>query len=701
MKREVVACWPLRGAMGGALLIVGVAACQQLKEPGTHDAAGAAGTPALPTAATAPIEEWECEVAEGVEPPSYLVKIGCEADFEALSSEPLDASIPGARSGKVVLDRSDGNALYFQNSNVYPIHYEFAAAHLSGGDLPIVPPLSQFNLTEYYEPDRRFILGAVTYYEGPQVWALELSPYDLASAEMLELLYDRVKESAFFGPALAVHPTSTGVEAVAAKLGDGVVQVSTDQLFADIDYQPLNLGASIGRLRFLRATELEKAYVGFQDIVVLDAVPNDISVVMGLITEEFQTPLSHVNVLSQNRGTPNMGLRDATANEALRALEDQWVRLEVGPFEWSVEPATSEEAAAYWEEHRPDAVQIPRMDLETSELKDIEEVVAVPDGGDLRETIQEAIPAFGGKASHYSALAQVPGVPVPKAFGIPVYYYQQFLDENLFSERIAALLEDPTFVDDPATRDEELAALRTEMRRAPVNQSFQDALQSKLASDFADQPTIRFRSSTNAEDLEGFTGAGLYTSKTGLPADWPSVLDAIREVWSSVWFFRAFEERTYRGIDHIGVGMALLVHRSFPDEEANGVALTANPFDTAGLEPGFYVNVQVGENSVVQPDAGVTTDQYIQYFSSPNQPLVFLSHSSLVPEGDSVLKRAQSQELGAALQAVHDYFSPAYGPAAGNTGWYAMDVEFKFDGDVGEEPALFVKQARPHPGRGQ
>jgi hypothetical protein len=57
-------------------------------------------------------------------------------------------------------------------------------------------------------------------------------------------------------------------------------------------------------------------------------------------------------------------------------------------------------------------------------------------------------------------------------------------------------------------------------------------------------------------------------------------------------------------------------------------------------------------------------------------------------------------ELGLALQAVHDRFNDAYGPAAGNTGFYAMDVEFKFDGLPGDEPELFLKQARPHPGRG-
>ena len=49
--------------------------------------------------------------------------------------------------------------------------------------------LSEFNATEYFVPDRRFNLGAVTYYEGPDVWALEIAPYDTASAEMIEALY--------------------------------------------------------------------------------------------------------------------------------------------------------------------------------------------------------------------------------------------------------------------------------------------------------------------------------------------------------------------------------------------------------------------------------------------------------------------------------------------------------------------------------
>ena len=63
-----------------------------------------------------------------------------------------------------------------------------------------------------------------------------------------------------------------------------------------------------------------------------------------------------------------------------------------------------------------------------------------------------------------------------------------------------------------------------------------------------------------------------------------------------------------------------------------------------------------------------------------------------------MLTDSQTHRLGVALRAIHDHFLEVYGADA--THWYAMDVEFKFDGDPGEQPRLFVKQARPHPGWG-
>jgi hypothetical protein len=118
------------------------------------------------------------------------------------------------------------------------------------------------------------------------------------------------------------------------------------------------------------------------------------------------------------------------------------------------------------------------------------------------------------------------------------------------------------------------------------------------------------------------------------------------------------------------------------------------------MEPAFYVNVQVGEESVVQPDAGVCSDVYLHYYDMPGQPVVYLGHSSLVDEGETVLSNTQIYALGTALSAIHEQFREVYGDAD----FYGMDVEFKFDDDWNEdpedEPSLWIKQARPYPGWG-
>ena len=640
---------------------------------------------------------WVCTGASA--DTAYLTEIGCAADFLALASRPFDATIPSARSVKTVIDREDEGALYFQNSSTYATHYQFASTHLSGNGRPVVPMLASFNTSEYFSPSRRFVLGALTHYEQPDKWVYEIAPYDTADAQMLASAYASIAAHAFVGDALYFHPTSEAHAAIVAQLPASVKVISTDELYAGVDYQALNPADSYGQLRFATAAQLESGavYLSYRDIVVLDDVPNDIAVAMGIITAAFQTPLSHVNVLSKNRGTPNMALRGAFDAPALRALEGQWVHLTVGAFEYSLVPASQAEADAWWQAHRPAQVLVPGMDLSATDLRDDVAIVdAGATGAAIKDAVKAATRAFGGKAAHFGALAHIPGLPRPDGFAVPLFYYRQFMEQNGFDARVAALLADPLFQNDPGERDRQLAALRADMEVAPVDAGFEALLLAKLA---ADHPGVRmrFRSSTNAEDLDGFTGAGLYTSESGDPDD-PSdpVLDAVRKVWASVWFFKAFEERAYRGIDHLAVGMALLVHRAFPDEEANGVALTNNPFDTSGLSPAFYVNAQLGGASVVLPDPGVTTDQVLLYYQQAGQPVVYIAHSNLVGAGERVLSELQLQQLGAALDQIHSYFRAAYGPTAADPDlWYAMDVEWKFEGEPGEEPTLFIKQARP------
>jgi hypothetical protein len=391
---------------------------------------------------------------------------------------------------------------------------------------------------------------------------------------------------------------------------------------------------------------------------------------------------------------------------ALRALEGKLVSLTVDALKYDVHEVSLAEAEAFWKTHKPAPVTLPAVDKSNTELKDIADVTPEPEaGGSLRDSIKTAVLSYGGKAAQYSVLSRTPGVPIEKAFAIPLYWYYEFMERNGLFDKIAALQADKAFQTDSQVRFEKLTEFQAEVQAGTFSPELQQMLMAKIESEYPNH-VIRFRTSTNSEDLDGFPCAGCYDSAKGDPAKGvDDVLNAIKFTYSTVWKFRTYEERAYYSVDHHNVAMALLVHNNFPDdyEKANGVAITANPFDESGLEPAFYINVQFGGKvEVVAPAAGTTSDQILYFFDNPNQPITYLAHSNIISAGSTVLSRSQVHTLGVALDAIHERFSPAYGPASGNHGFYAMDIEFKFsnEADPSKPASLYVKQARPYPGRG-
>ena len=238
--------------------------------------------------------------------------------------------------------------------------------------------------------------------------------------ELIESAYHRIAGAAYFGEELRFHPTSEEQLARAAQLDIPVI--TTDELFAGITYQPLNLGETYAQVHVLTAAELATTYVSPRELVVLDRVPNDLTVVAGVVTDQLQTPLSHVNVLSQQRGTPNMGLRGAHARFA--PLADRWVRLTVRAFDWEVVEVTADEAETWWQAHRPTPVTVPPPDYSVTAILDIDDVGTAD------------LPAVGGKAANYGELRDLAGsgapIRVQDALVVPVSFYRQFLTANGF-----------------------------------------------------------------------------------------------------------------------------------------------------------------------------------------------------------------------------------------------------------------------------
>ncbi|MBI4607184.1 MAG: hypothetical protein HY721_34910, partial [Planctomycetes bacterium] len=217
---------------------------------------------------------------------------------------------------------------------------------------------------------------------------------------------------------------------------------------------------------------------------------------------------------------------------------------------------------------------------------------------------------------------------------------------------------------------------------------------------------VRLRSSSNAEDLLEFNGAGLYASASACAADdldgdrsGPSRCDgrdedersiagALVRVWASLWNFRAYEERAYYGIPQDRVAMGVLVTRAFRGERASGVAFTGNPANPADRR--YVVVAQPGEASVVSPEPGTVPEKDILEISEGKVArIVRAQASSLMPPGGRVLSDATLEELGALLAYMDRSFPIELG--AHRREEVLLDVELKVESDG----SLAVKQVRP------
>ncbi len=672
-------------------------------------------TQTIPTvdADTATIDAYEASL------PEFLPTLECKADFDALASTPLEGGIAGVRAIKFVINRWDQSGgkvgrLYFQNTKRYSIHSEFIAK--SGEFKSVATGNFESNYTGSYD-ERQFYLGSIAYYEGPGVWAVDMAAIDTATPQIMHEIFQVITEQkAFFRKALAFHPMSPIQEAMAVQLDKSIPIISNDELYAGTDYQPLSLASAIGYLTFMTEADISSGtWVSTNAIVVLDLPPNDIGVVAGIITEQFQSDLSHVNMLSKNRKTPNMGLRHALTNPDLLKYKDQLVRLTVDANFWKVEPATKAEFDGYVNQKRPEEVVLEAMDRDQRDIVNVEDILpgylalngaSTSTKATVRDAIKKVVRTWGGKTVNYAIMAQVEGIPMQRAFGIPIVHYLEFMENNGLFDLFKAYQADPNF-EDPYFRQEALRELRNAIMKGKIDQTLQAALKTKLAAEYVGSDgtpaKMRFRTSTNSEDLDAFPCAGCYESHTGDPANWENVLDAIRLAYSSIWLFRTYEEREYYGVDHTTVGMSLLVHAYFPNETANGVAVTANITDLSQTSAlGYTINVAYGGDAevVALPD-GVLTDQFIYYPLASGNTTRYLQHwNQPLPAGrTNVLTEVEIGQLGAVLTKINTVFRLAY---TLDSGWFAMDVEFKFApqderGIPTTTSTLWIKQARPYP----
>ncbi len=601
-----------------------------------------------------------------------------ESDFNSLKTAPVTKKYGRVDALKVVYDIKS-KQLYFINSKVYKYHFRFCSGYLN-----ISQSLQQFNNTNYKaeHKNKRFLLGNINHYLANDSYSLELSPIDDMQINDIKTFYNAVKKATYFNN-FNFFLNTARLENLKSAIQ--IPTLSASDLYGDQTYQAVSTQKSYGILKFVNVDQLTKQNISKQDIIVINQPILELPITAGVITTILQTPLSHISVLGKNRQIPIAAYTKAMQSKVLKQYKNKYVSFEVTLDTFYIKPISKAQFIRKTKKEKKKTLFLTK-NTTTKTLINIDNLN------------QKSINTVGGKAANFGVLydlAKKEEFKIPEsAFAIPFYFYEAHLKTSGADTLVKQMVYDYKINQDKTVLAKQLKAIQKRIKNTPIATKLIKDIEAKAKS-LGNYTRLRFRSSTNAEDIVGFSGAGLYDSKTGIIGHKKKTIEkAIKKVWSSLWYQRAFLERDYFNIDQNSIAMGILVHRSFPNEKANGVAITKNLYRKNYL--GNVINVQVGEASVVQPEAGVTCDQIICYSGSSsklyNQKRIveIISHSNL-NNGNLVMSETEIINLSEQLEKIKKHYYYNVYKSKQKYLEFGLDIEFKLDG---ENRDLYIKQVR-------
>ena len=582
----------------------------------------------------------------------------------------IDTFLADLEFVKFTLDQAgtSRSKLYFINTKTHRAHRGFGRAV----SLPVRPSSDQMKGVLVYRPLLKSPQGR------PGLYTFEFEPFDAYRFQRVKACYDMLvdKMPALEGN-LGYYPRGPRAlarweeERTLYRRAAVRVYRDTDLETGEMGYLPLNPGRSCGRLRIL----LPGMVPGARDIVLCETLPNHLPRVSGMITAVRQTPLSHVNLRAVQDQVPNAFISDAIDNEAIRALVGKYVAYQVTVDGYDLRAAVPEEVASYFSQRRPTQKQVPPRDLAITAIRSLT---------DVRPTDSASV---GAKAANLAALGGFgfPAGTIPEGFAVPFYFYDEFMKHNRLYQLARQLVANQPIQQDLESQDRRLQQLRSRIKGGQMPEWMTAAVTALHESFPADTP-LRCRSSTNNEDLPGFSGAGLYDSFTHYP-DEGHLSKTIKQVFAGLWTLRGFQERAFFRVDHFATAMGVLVHPHFAGELANGVAVTDDIlYQTEGT---YYLNVQVGEDLVTNPNtASVPEEGLLDWWDSRRYRL--MRPSNRAADARSLLSPRHREQLRTYLGLIHARFARLHRTALEDE-TFAMEIEFK----ITAQGTLAIKQARP------
>ncbi|HJS50540.1 MAG TPA: PEP/pyruvate-binding domain-containing protein [Pyrinomonadaceae bacterium] len=474
-----------------------------------------------------------------------------------------------------VIDRRAKNKVYFVNSQRFRFHKDFLlATYLVPRGADVFKPI-------YIDTDRRFIVGTIAWQRTVDKFTWELWEGDLAPAELIKKANEVINTNFF--SAVAYKPNSIRQEDLSAALG--IERVLQSDINKNQEYLALNPGKAVGRIHIIDKLD-DTVEIGDNEILILKELPITLPPVRGIIVAKPSSPLSHINILAKGWNVPNVYIKDA---DKLFRDKDTFVwQLDATMTDYKFTPVDIEKLKTDFKS--PDQ-QVPPVNLKVKRL------------AGLREMRAKDSVIYGSKAASQGEIlnAKVPGIIVPNGFSIPFYWYDAFMKANGFNNKIRLMMEDLEFVHNPRIRKAKLEQFRDEIQKAPFDKALRDEVIARWRTQLGSRPVF-VRSSSNAEDLPNFSGAGLYSSVANV-REAEKLIDAIKKVWASLWKFEAYEARVRNYVSQTDVHMSALIQLGI-DMTKGGVMITKDPFDP-DTKNAVYISAVCGHNSNVVNNTGI------------------------------------------------------------------------------------------------
>lgn len=623
----------------------------------------------------------------------------------------LSGHLGGYPFVKLVVDRP-GGSIHFLNNAVYPMHGGYIAEQFLGITMAqLTAKVDEYNHGFYKDPDRTYYLGILSLHEreGRAFFALETVEIDNMGVDMLRYFHGFVREWVDPSVRLVLKPANHAQEqAVAGVDPTELPRVLSHQLFSTAPFIPLHPGTTRGRLRVFTSEEdyaAQRDSLEWFDIIAMERVPDDIPRLAGIINAAHTTPLSHTNVLATGWQIPNCIQIGVIERAAEQGLGGEWVELvvsadaeEVGltrierPAEVDTRPAWKALRVTIEE---PETTRTPIQRLSKLRMADRYRYgTKAANLGELVHVLEHGSERLDGfyrvrrppRDNLLPQLADLLGVPqgeelapacgqflrdhlrVPVGIAIPFHFQREFLESSPQIQQTIGKLK--MALELGARQVDSLCVTLQQMVRATrIPDKIRSYIDSQVAATLAGVSSFVVRSSSNAEDLEGFSAAGIYESINHVTtAD--RLFESVKRVWGSLLSPRSVRLRQEVGISLEDSYMGVIIQEEVP-ASMGGVLVTANPLKRDDFRNVYYNLSLTGVEDIV---AG--TEQAQQYLYNTIEGG---GRTLSLGEGQTELsepRKQQLQRLAVAGRLLQAHFSPDYTFASPvDIEWIAGDAE--------------------------